>query len=333
VAFDADLVLYDGSYENSQLFSPKFRAFAEDLSDSLRDRFSLEGGHVVEVGCGKGEFLAMLCNRGAMRGTGYDPTYEGEAEALSPDGSLRVLRRPYDEHAQAEPADLVACRHVLEHIDDPVRFLRTIRTPMQPGTVLYLEVPNARFTFTESGLWDLIYQHCIYFTAEALDAAARAAGFEVMRTEAAFDGQFVALEAMAGSLPDVDRPIGAVDGASETIEGFARPAARFEHLISEWRERLERWHTAGRRVALWGAGAKGVTFLTLVDAGARVDTIVDINRRKQGRHLAGTGHRVDAPEALCRVQPDVVMITNAAYRSEIAESLDTLGVASEIVSL
>jgi SAM-dependent methyltransferase len=332
VAFAADLVPYDGSYENSQLFSPKFRDFAERLSDQLRDRYALGGKHVVEVGCGKGEFLAMLCERGSLRGTGFDPTYDGEVEQAGAH-SLRILRQPYDEHAAADAADLVCCRHVLEHIDRPVAFLRTIRRPMQPDTALYLEVPNAAFTFTASGLWDLIYQHCIYFTPDALAAAARAAGFEVSTVESVFDDQFLALEGRAGDAPDIERPVDAVGDAALTIERFAAEAARFATMIDDWRSRLGSWRADGRRVAMWGAGAKGVTFLNLTGIDAGIATVVDVNPRKHGRYLAGSGHRVERPDALRAFEPDVVLITNAAYREEIALALRELGVAPEVVSL
>ena len=65
VAFEAALVEYDGDYENSQFFSPSFHAYATDLARQLIDDHHHAGGVVVEIGSGKGEFLAMLCRAGA----------------------------------------------------------------------------------------------------------------------------------------------------------------------------------------------------------------------------------------------------------------------------
>jgi SAM-dependent methyltransferase len=337
--FRADLVPYDSSYENSQLFSPRFRAFAEDLSDDLVARHALGGGHVVEVGCGKGEFLALICTRGSMRGTGFDPTYDGEVDALGTPGSVRIKRTWFDERAADDPADVVCCRHVLEHIPEPVGFLGSIRRAMRPDTVLYLEVPNARFTFTESGLWDLIYQHCIYFTAEALEAAVHAAGFAVERQQVVFDEQFLALEATATDRPHEPRTTARVATAASVVDGFWAETVRFASLVDAWHERLTSWHEAGRRVALWGAGAKGVTFLNLTadtesagDTGP-IEVVVDVNERKQGHYLAGTGHRVDPPARLKAIQPDVVLIANRAYEAEIATALSELGLDASIESL
>lgn len=332
-AFVADLVPYDTAYENSQLFSPRFRAFAERLADDLIERFALEGRHVVEVGCGKGEFLALLCERGSLRGTGFDPTYDGEAEALTGTGTLTILPTWFDENAAGDPTDLVCCRHVLEHIDDPVSFLRRIRQPMQPDTALYLEVPNAAFTFTESGLWDLIYQHCIYFTGDALAGAVEAAGFDVVRRRSVFEDQFLALEAAATDRDDKPRNLRPAANAVATVDDFVVQAGRFTDVMDRWRGRLAHWRSSGRRVAMWGAGAKGVTFLNLVASDNEVETVVDVNPRKQGRHLAGTGHRVDVPTVLQQHRPDVVIVANQAYEAEIVGVLADLGVTAEIVAL
>lgn len=331
-AFEADLVPYDGDYENSQLFSPRFRRFAEQLSDDLVQRHGLRGKHVVEVGCGKGEFLALMCERGSMRGTGFDPTYRGEVDALAAGGSMRILPTWFDERAAADPADIVCCRHVLEHVAEPATFLRSIRRAMTPGTVLYVEVPNARFTFTDSGLWDLIYQHCVYYTGEALEAVARAAGFEVERRRDAFEGQFLALEARAVDAPEGEH-VAPVAGAPGVVATLAAEAQRFSALVERWRERLAEWCEDGRRVALWGAGAKGVTFLNLAADTELVRVAVDVNERKQGRFLAGTGHRVDSPARLAEVPPDVVVVTNRAYEAEIEADLARAGIETDLVSL
>jgi hypothetical protein len=59
--------------------------------------------------------------------------------------------------------------------------------------------------------------------------------------------------------------------------------------------------------------------------------VVDVNSRKWGRYLPVTAHRVDPPQSLASVQPGAVIITNPAYRTEIAASLDALGVRAELL--
>jgi hypothetical protein len=79
----------------------------------------------------------------------------------------------------------------------------------------------------------------------------------------------------------------------------------------------------GRRTVVWGAGSKGVTFLnTFRDSG--VDYAVDINTRKQGMYVAGTGQRIVPPEFLKDYQPDLITVMNPIYRKEIKQSIGPL---------
>src|ERR1700761_5181881 len=52
---------YSAQYEETQGFSGTFRAFLARLAQSLIDKFDLHGKKIVEIGCGKGEFLTLLC--------------------------------------------------------------------------------------------------------------------------------------------------------------------------------------------------------------------------------------------------------------------------------
>ena len=71
-------------------------------------------------------------------------------------------------------------------------------------------------------------------------------------------------------------------------------------------------------MAVLGAGAKGVTLLNLVDpSGARVDCVVDVNPKKQGRFLAGTGQAIVAPAALAERGVRHVLVLNPNYTDEI----------------
>jgi SAM-dependent methyltransferase len=341
-AFRTTDVEYGQAYENSQMFSPRFRAYVEDLCRHLADRYDLAGRHVVEVGSGKGEFLTLLCALAGSRGTGFDPTYFPDGGGAGDDGGegppVVFVPEMFDEHSLVDPPDLVCFRHVLEHLDDPVGVLQMIGRGMGDRSALYVEVPNAAFTFTDTGLWDLIYQHCSYFTGGALEHALHAAGFQVVELRSVFDDQFLAAEAVPRTVDD-DSVTEHRGDAGREVEGDALAAgARFAQLIEGWRTDLAAKQRAGERVALWGAGAKGVTYLNLVapaDAGAThpVSHVVDVNVRKHGYHLPGTGHRVEAPASLIDARPDLVIVTNPVYASEISAELAGLGVQTGIETL
>ena len=74
----------------------------------------------------------------------------------------------------------------------------------------------------------------------------------------------------------------------------------------------------------------GLNWYALQEA-SWVQNVVDINTRKQGRYVAGTGHRITAPETLQLSAPDIVIVMNAAYMDEIRLRLESLGIAPEIL--
>ncbi len=328
--FDEELVEYDGDYENSQFFSPSFTEYASELASHLVTTYGVRDGVIVEIGSGKGEFLALICRAGSNRGIGYDPSYAGESDARAVELGITFVREFYSESVADQPVDLVCARHVLEHIGRPLEFLTSVRAAMRRSgaRAIYLEVPNAAFTFGGSGLWDVIYQHCSYFSAPALRMILQSAGFELLDLRETFDGQFLAAEARASS----EARSSADQGAIRTFLTLVRQARDLH------RENLERWgqrlaELEDRRVLLWGAGAKGAMFLNMMPAGA-VDTVVDVNPRKWGSFVPGVGQRVAAPDELAgEAEPALVILSNGRYHDEVRADLQRLGMTAPLVAL
>lgn len=320
--FDGALMGYDANYDNALDFSPTFRLFAEALVNRLVARFDLRGKRVAEVGSGKGEFLRQLCATGCNSGLGYDPTYEGPDR----DGDVVFIREFFTPGTVPAGIEFVACRHVLEHVEDPVLFLTGIRESLSGAVPLYLEVPNGEFNFSETGPWDLIYPHVSYFNECSLRATLTRAGFEILGVEQTFGGQFLAAEALpSGSgLPNSQDA-----GATSLAHVYAERMRHQFAAIAEWRDRVRA--IGADRTALWGAGSKGVTFLALVDPEETIATVVDANPRKWGRFLPGTGHSVSPPTELLPGFETTVLVMNPLYAREINSTLSDIGSRAQIL--
>ncbi len=353
-AFDPSLMEYTQEYENSLHFSPRFQEYATALADGLVKKYSLRDKDIVEIGAGKGDFLIMLCALSGNRGWGYDPSYVPEPGYTAP--NVTFVQDFYTEKYLDQKADLIVCRHVLEHIEDPDAFIAQVRRAVgQQQSIVFFEVPNALWTLQRGGIWDIIYEHCSYFSPLSLAALFRRHGFDVLAVNEVFGGQFLTIEARAtadGRQPTADDgrqttnpgesafALAAVDGrpsavgpALEALEADARAfAAGYRAKRDEWREQLRGLASAGKRGVVWGAGSKGVTFLNATEAGGEIAAIVDINPRKQGKFVAGTGQQIVAPARLADIRPDFVIIMNANYRDEIGRALAEVGVEAEVLA-
>lgn len=321
-AFDPDLLEYGPAYENTQNHSPSFDAYTDELVEHLV-RAGVRTGRVVEVGCGKGSFLVKLLSHPESQGdgVGFDPSYLGPDTAL--DGRLRFVRSFYDPDTAA-PADVVLCRHVIEHIPDPLALLRTVRAAAGDSTRVYFETPCVEWVFRNRVPWDLFYEHCSLFTAHSLGLALTRAGFQVTAIRHVFGGQYLWAEAITG---EGDWPEDDADTA-RLASGFA--VAERDRL-ARWVQLLDRLAAKGPTV-VWGAGAKGVTFCNLADPGARrVTGVVDVNPAKQGHHLPGTGHPILAPSVATNVT--TVIVLNPNYTAEVTDALGRLGSRAVVIDL
>ncbi|MFN0090722.1 MAG: class I SAM-dependent methyltransferase [Acidimicrobiales bacterium] len=327
-AYDPALTAYSPAYENSLHFSPRFQDYAHRLARRLVAEHGLAGQQVVEIGSGSGEFLALLVEAGAGAGVGYDPSHEpGRSRAAG----VTVHTEPYPLERPVEAAAVV-CRHVLEHLAEPAELLDAVRASLgsRADAVLYLEVPDAGYLLEQLAVWDVIYEHRSYFAPVSLVCLVERAGFEVLRVGSDFGGQFLQLEARprvggggrGGGAPEPAalRRLGAL------VERFEEHVLR---LLATERARLEELVADGP-TAVWGIGSKGVTYLSLMLAGAEVAYAVDVNPHKRGRYTPVTAHRVLAPDDLIGAPLAHVVVMNPHYRDEVAAMLRERGLHPEL---
>jgi SAM-dependent methyltransferase len=331
-SFDDALMDYSPAYDSSLHFSPHFNRYAEELARHLVVRYALRGKKVVEIGCGKGDFLIQLCEQGGNEGWGFDRSFDPERVDPARRQRINFAQAFYtaEQAARLRP-DFVCFRHVLEHVADPRGFLGELRRGFAGRTdaALYCEVPNALFTLKDLGIWDLIYEHCAYFTLGSLTRAAQDSGFDVLAMGEAFGGQFIFVELRPGTgqvraaVLDAHRP-----ASVSRIAGHF--ATQYRDKVRDWRERLRGLKQAGRSAVIWGGGSKGVTFLNVLGADSGIDFVVDLNPRKQGKYVAGTGQRVVPPEFLREMRPTDVIVMNPIYQNEIADSVRALGLDARL---
>ncbi|HET7162891.1 MAG TPA: class I SAM-dependent methyltransferase [Rhodanobacteraceae bacterium] len=294
IAYDPNLLRYDESYQNEQGVSPQFRNHLEEVLAKVTTTFG--NGDILEVGCGKGLFVELMRSHG-LQARGLDDAYEGHAPYIE--------KRHFGTATEA-PADAIVLRHVLEHIPDPLRFLRLIANANANRGLIYIEVPCFDWIMSNRAWFDVFYEHVNYFR---LPDFKRIFG-QVIDSGHLFGGQYLYAIADLSSLR-----AGAV--ATES-HGTDFPADFTRALDALAANALA---APTRRRAIWGAAAKGVMFSHHLGLrGVEFDNAIDINPGKQGRFLASTGLAVVAPEAALAMLPtgSEIYVMNSNYLCEIA---------------
>jgi 2-polyprenyl-3-methyl-5-hydroxy-6-metoxy-1,4-benzoquinol methylase len=312
-AFDMQKIMYGEEYDNTQSCSPAFSQYMDNLARYMIGTKNVRNSNVVEVGCGKGLFLRKLVEfeGSGNRGYGFDPSYVGEDIDL--DGRLRFEKRYYDSNCADIPADVIVCRHVIEHVPTPQDLLRNIKKALvkSPDAHIFFETPCVEWILRNHVIWDFFYEHCSYFTSRSLSTVFEMAGFEVESVRHEFEGQYLWLEAkVPKTAPPVTKDAG-------TIPALAAEFAHSENVLKrDWERRIQHLAKSGN-VALWGAGAKGVTFANLVDPQRKwIKCVVDLNPQKQGGFVPGTGHPIVGYKELAAYDVRSAVLMNPNYREE-----------------
>jgi SAM-dependent methyltransferase len=329
--FDVGLNEYSRLIEETQGYSPYFRTWLRGLADAFVRRFDLHDKDILEIGCGKGDFLAFACEAGPNRGVGIDPSYiEGRLESSALD-RMTFLNELYSEAHRPLVGDAIVCRHTLEHIGPVGEFVRTVRRSIGDRTdvVVFFELPETLRVLRECAFWDIYYEHCSYFTPGSLARLFRSEGFDIIDVELDYADQYIVLYARAGTGTNRVLPI------EEDLEETAALVDEFRVAAPRRQAELDGLataaHRSGRRPVIWGAGSKGVSLLTTLGLTEEIEYAVDVDPHKWGMFMAKTGQEIISPDALRDYRPEVVFVMNPIYVEEIRVDLAARGLQPELI--
>lgn len=280
----------------SQVLSEaKRRQFSEFIA-----RHGLEEKKVVEIGCGRGEFLSIL-HELPVEAHGIE--YSEEAVRHCRDAGLRVSRGYPDATSEGIPGgpfDAFFLLMFLEHMPDPGASLRAIRDQLVPGGIGLVEVPNFDMMVRQRVFSEFISDHLLYFSRETLLSTLRWNGFEVIGTEELRDDYVLSVTVRKREPLDLSE-------FSRCQEKLARELAGFLAGFP------------GGRVAVWGAGHQALAVLALSGIAPSICYVVDSAPFKQGKFTPATHRPVVAPSALLSDPVDAVIVMAASYSDEVAE--------------
>jgi SAM-dependent methyltransferase len=311
-ALNLDDDYYD-EYLNVPSLSAQARSFQASQAREFVERFGLVGRKVLEIGCGDGFFLHALAESGA-RVHGIEPSAGqrkvAEHRGLMVEGGvlsgLRVL--------PAGPFDAFVTRQVLEHVDDIRDFLLTVRANLTPGAAGLVEVPNLDKLVAERRFFDFIPEHVNYFSPRTLRLALELAGFDVVEVAPVDNGESLRGFVRWSGLP--------------THDGLAQRAVSLRADVAGF---VARCRTEGKRVAIWGAGGKGISMMAVADLQG-IDLLVDADPGKHGYLTPASHRRVEPPAELARQGIGAIIVMAPAYEREIAARLrGELGFRGDIV--
>ena len=319
--FAAAEELFDGDYAYFSGFSRSWLEHAEHYVARMTDLLGLgRASHVVEVAANDGYLLQFVAARG-IPCTGIEPTASTAAAARAK--GLAIVEEFFGTdlagrlRSTLPPADLMAANNVLAHVPDVVDFMRGFTLMLGPHGVATFEFPHLMRLIAGVQFDTIYHEHFSYLSLGAVERIAQSSGLEVFDVEEipTHGGSLrvFAQRADTGIRPRsvaVDRVRAAEKAAGlERAETYAGFQARAEAVRDGFVRFLLDARQEGRRVAAYGAAAKGNTLLNF--AGVRphlLPIVADSNPAKQGRHMPGSRIPIVAPADLDRFRPDDLVV-------------------------
>jgi hypothetical protein len=325
--FDVDIVGFEPGYEVSLFHTPTFRQYIQGVCDRLIDRYQLRGKKILEIGCGGGDFLRLICGAGNNHGVGIDPTIAAASSEQVGGGSVQLIPGYFSKQHDQHIGDFVCCLSVFEDIPRPYQFLTSLRESIGDRDVpIYFEVFNGFRSIQQREVWSIHYEQCNYFSLDAFVGLFTRAGFAVTQADTCYQGdQYLFIEARPAT------PTNSTADFAAMIPVVKSFAMEYSSRMDGWRKQLAVWKAEDKRAVLWGSGGKGISFLSSLPSSDVVRFVVDVNPDRQGHFIPVGGQEIIAPEKLTEIRPDAVILSNALYQQEITQQLDALGLQPEIL--
>ena len=329
--YDVDAIDFQPGYEVSLAHSKTFSDFQSGVVEHLISTFGLNRKKILEIGCGDGSFLKMICQRGENHGIGIDPTVPITGAVKLDSGSVHFIRDFFGEKHVRQIDDFVCSLSVFEDIPTPGAFLSMLRRMIgERRPSIYFEVFNGFRSIDCGEIWSIHYEQCNYFSLPTLENLFRNAGLKVLDSGYCYQqDQYLFVEA----IPDLDfdstrnqrfqSSIEENDSVPSVISEFSK---QFDQRISYWEKQLSQRKRDDQRVVLWGSGGKGISFLNSISTSDAIESVVDINPNRQGSFIPGTGQCIIAPDQLVKRPPDLIILTNPIYKKEIQSQVSELGI-------
>lgn len=265
----------------------------------LRDELEASGKTVIDIGAGDGLLLDKL-NRTTeeVRCIAFEPGVEAET---CRERGLEVQADYFipDRDMERYKPDILICRHVLEHLENPREFVSDIARcacQLEQWPHFFIEVPCIEKALQDGRVGDFLYEHVSNFTQRSLSKMMDSCGWKLCASRLAYNDEVIIWDGVPY-----------VDGYYETPRTFDLEAIHgCLHFI---------WQTR-KSVVFWGGTGKSAAFLNACDI--RSDCrVVDSDVRKAGRYVPGTGQLIEHASSLLTNPADTVVITTRWRAADI----------------
>lgn len=317
VQLSNDPVPYYKEVIRAAAISEEMKDFRMKQFESFIQKYSLKGKKVIEIGCGRGEYLSIMQQSGVEI---YGLEHSEKSVAQCVKNGLKVSKgfiQSSTTMLNPAPFDAFFILNFLEHLPDPNSTLRGIHNNLTDDAVGLVEVPNFDMILRNKLFSEFIGDHLFYFTRETLSSTLSLNGFEIIDCNEVWYDYIISavVHPVKSSVAGMAKPIfnGVKKRKKLDISHFYKYQAQLKKELEEYIRRFE-----DKKVAIWGAGHQALAIISLVNLADKIKYVIDSAPFKQGKYTPATHIPIVPPDALDSDPVDAVIVIAASYSDEVA---------------
>ncbi len=298
VQLSNDPVPYYREVIRAVAFSDVIKAAKTKQFMDFINKYSLKDKKIIEIGCGRGEFLSLLKPLDVMA---YGLEFSDNSVGYCKKNGLNVQKGYLDDSnikLKNSPFDAFLLLMFLEHMPDPNTALRAVYNNLSEGGVGIVEVPNFDMFLRNKLFSEFVIDHLLYFVKDTLRVTLFLNGFEVLESNELRDDYVISFVVKKRAKTD--------------IKQFYDYQLKITSEINEYINRFGK-----KRIAIWGASHQALFIISLTKISDKIKYVIDSALFKQGKYTPATHVPVVSPDLLDSDPVDAVIIMAASYSDEV----------------
>ena len=281
-------------------FSDDMKKFRGEQFVSWVDKYNLKGKSILEVGCGRGEYLSILKQTEVSLAHGIEYSKESVSSCIN--SELSVTKGFFGDENFVLPKqkyDGFICLNFMEHWPNPNKVLAHLKKNLSEDAIGIIEVPNFDMILKQGLYSEFISDHLFYFTKDTLTFMLNYNGFEVIECSVIWHDYI--LSAVVRKRKRIDLSL------------LKSRKLNVETELNSFIDKFEK-----KEVAIWGAGHQSLAVMSLAKLENKIRYVVDSAPFKQGKYTPATHFPIVAPIELVNNPVKAVIIIAASYSNEVA---------------
>ena len=282
--------------------SEEMTKFRTKQFKKFNEKFNLKKKKMLEIGCGRGEYLSILQSLGANT---YGLEYAQESVNFCISEGLNVSQGFIENskyNIDNAPFDGFLILNFLEHLPNINSVLRGIFNNLINEGIGLVEVPNFDMIIKKNLFSEFVRDHLFYFTKDTLKNTLKLNGFDVVNCSVVWHGYIIS--AVVKKIEKIQ------------IEDFYQHQDNIKNEINNYIDRFK-----GKKIVIWGAGHQSLTVLSLANLSDKISYVIDSAIFKQNKYTPATHIPIVSPNKLLSDPPSAVIIMAASYSDEVSNNL------------